>query len=40
MATLNTLAYQVAGAFDRDTDVIFIERIKELLAVLTLGNCC
>ena len=31
MATLNTLAYQVAGAFDRDTDVIFIERIKDLI---------
>ena len=31
MATLNSLAYQVAGSFDRDTDIIFIERIKDLI---------
>lgn len=29
--TLNSLAYQVASSFDRDTDQIFIERIKDLI---------
>lgn len=31
MATLNTLAYQVAHSFDRATDLIFIERVKDLI---------
>ena len=31
MATLNTLAFQVASSFDRDTDFLFIERIKDLI---------
>lgn len=31
MATLNSLAYQVASSFDRDTDFLFIERIKDLI---------
>jgi len=31
MATLNTLAYNVASSFDRDTDILFIERIKDLI---------
>jgi len=31
MATLKTLAYQVASSFDRDTDFLFIERIKDLI---------
>ena len=31
MATLNTLAIQVASSFDRDSDFLFIERIKDLI---------
>lgn len=31
MATLNKLAYQVASSFDRDSDFLFIERIKDLI---------
>jgi len=31
MATLNTLAHQVASSFDRETDLLFIERLKELI---------
>jgi hypothetical protein len=31
MATLNTLAYQVASSFDRDSDFLFIERLKDLI---------
>jgi len=31
MATLNSLADQVAGNFDRNTDFIFIERVKDLI---------
>ena len=31
MATLNKLAYQVASSFDRDTDFLFIERLKDLI---------
>lgn len=31
MPTLNTLSYQVAESFDRGTDFLFIERIKDLV---------
>lgn len=31
MATLNKLAYQVASSFDRDSDFLFIERLKDLI---------
>jgi hypothetical protein len=31
MATLNTLSQHIASSFDRDTDVLFIERIKDLI---------
>jgi len=31
MATLNTLSYQVAESFDRGTDFIFLERVKDLI---------
>ena len=35
MATLNKLAYQVASSFDRDTDFLFIERVKDLVIFVT-----
>jgi len=31
MATLNKLSYQVVSSFDRDNDVLFIERVKDLI---------
>lgn len=31
MATLNKLAYNIASSFDRDSDFLFIERIKDLI---------
>lgn len=31
MATLNTLAYQVTSSFDRGEDILFLERIKDLI---------
>jgi len=31
MATLNSLAYQVASSFDRGEDQLFIERLKEMI---------
>lgn len=31
MATLNKLAYQVASSFDRGEDLLFLERVKDLI---------